>query len=168
MQDFTHFNEQGRAKMVDVGEKPVSVRTAVAAGRVLVNPETFALIRSGGMKKGDVLTVAQIAGVMGAKRTPELIPMCHPILLDGIDLELRLDEESCAVEIRATVSSAGRTGVEMEALTAVSTAALTVYDMCKAVQKDMVISDLRLLQKTGGVHGDYERMAEARATKQRS
>ena len=161
MQDFTHFNKQGRAKMVDVGEKPVSVRTAVAAGRVLVNPETFALIRSGGMKKGDVLTVAQIAGVMGAKRTPELIPMCHPILLDGIDLELRLDEESCAVEIRATVSSAGRTGVEMEALTAVSTAALTVYDMCKAVQKDMVISDLRLLQKTGGVHGDYERMAEA-------
>ena len=161
MQDFTHFNEQGRAKMVDVGEKPVSVRTAVAAGRVLVNPETFALIRSGGMKKGDVLTVAQIAGVMGAKRTPELIPMCHPILLDGIDLELRLNEESCAVEIRATVSSAGRTGVEMEALTAVSTAALTVYDMCKAVQKDMVISDLRLLQKTGGVHGDYERMAEA-------
>ena len=160
MQDFTHFNEQGRAKMVDVGEKPVSVRTAVAAGRVLVNPETFALIRSGGMKKGDVLTVAQIAGVMGAKRTPELIPMCHPILLDGIDLELRLDEESCAVEIRATVSSAGRTGVEMEALTAVSTAALTVYDMCKAVQKDMVISDLRLLQKTGGVHGDYERMAQ--------
>ena len=160
MQDFTHFNEQGRAKMVDVGEKPVSVRTAVAAGRVLVNPETFALIRSGGMKKGDVLTVAQIAGVMGAKRTPELIPMCHPILLDGIDLELRLNEESCAVEIRATVSSAGRTGVEMEALTAVSTAALTVYDMCKAVQKDMVISDLRLLQKTGGVHGDYERMAE--------
>ena len=161
MQDFTHFNEQGRAKMVDVGEKPVSVRTAVAAGRVLVNAETFALIRSGGMKKGDVLTVAQIAGVMGAKRTPELIPMCHPILLDGIDLELRLNEESCAVEIRATVSSAGRTGVEMEALTAVSTAALTVYDMCKAVQKDMVISDLRLLQKTGGVHGDYERMAEA-------
>ena len=160
MQDFTHFNEQGRAKMVDVGEKPVSVRTAVAAGRVLVNPETFALIRSGGMKKGDVLTVAQIAGVMGAKRTPELIPMCHPILLDGIDLELRLNEESCAVEIRATVSSAGRTGVEMEALTAVSTAALTVYDMCKAVQKDMVISDLRLLRKTGGVHGDYERKAE--------
>ncbi len=160
MQDFTHFNDQGRAKMVDVGEKPVSVRTAVAAGRVLVNPETFALIRSGGMKKGDVLTVAQIAGVMGAKRTPELIPMCHPVLIDGIDLELRLNEESCAVEIRATVSCAGRTGVEMEALTAVSTAALTVYDMCKAVQKDMVISDIRLLQKTGGVHGDFERKAK--------
>ena len=159
MGDFTHFNEQGRAKMVDVGEKPVSVRTAVAAGRVLVNPETFALIRSGGMKKGDVLTVAQVAGVMGAKRTPELIPMCHPILIDGIDLDLRLDEEHCAVEIRATVSCAGRTGVEMEAITAVSTAALTVYDMCKAVQKDMVISDIRLLRKSGGVHGDFERKA---------
>ena len=159
MQDFTHFNEQGRAKMVDVGEKPVSVRTAIAAGRVLVNPETFALIRSGGMKKGDVLTVAQVAGVMGAKRTPELIPMCHPILIDGIDLDLRLDEEHCAVEIRATVSCAGRTGVEMEAITAVSTAALTVYDMCKAVQKDMVISDIRLLRKSGGVHGDFERKA---------
>ena len=147
--------------MVDVGEKPVSIRTAVAAGRVLVNPETFALIRSGGMKKGDVLTVAKIAGVMGAKRTPELIPMCHPVLIDGIDLELRLNEESCAVEIRATVSCAGRTGVEMEALTAVSTAALTVYDMCKAVQKDMVITDIRLLRKSGGVHGDFERKDEA-------
>ena len=161
MQDFTHFNEQGRAKMVDVGEKPVSVRTAVAAGRVLVNRETFALIQSGGMKKGDVLTVAQVAGVMGAKRTPELIPMCHPILLGSIDLDLRLDEERCAVEIRATVSCAGRTGVEMEAITAVSTAALTVYDMCKAVQKDMVISDIRLLQKSGGIHGDFEREAES-------
>ena len=160
MPDFTHFNEQGRAKMVDVGEKPVSVRTAVAAGRVLVSRETFALIRSGGMKKGDVLTVAQIAGVMGAKRTPDLIPMCHPILIDGIDLELHLDEQRCSVEIMATVSCAGRTGVEMEALTAVSTAALTVYDMCKAVQKDMVIADIRLLHKAGGVHGDYERKSE--------
>ena len=157
MADFTHFNEQGRAKMVDVGEKPVTVRTAVAGARVLVNEQTFALIRSGGMKKGDVLTVAQIAGVMGAKRTPELIPMCHPILIDGIDLQLRLDEEACAVEIRASVSCAGRTGVEMEALTAAATAALTVYDMCKAVQKDMVITDLCLLSKTGGVHGDFER-----------
>ena len=160
MQDFTHFNEQGRAKMVDVGEKPVTVRSAAAAGRVLVNRETFALIKSGGMKKGDVLTVAQIAGVMGAKRTPDLIPMCHPILIDGINLELSLNEERCAVEILATVSCSGRTGVEMEALTAVSTAALTVYDMCKAVQKDMVITDIRLLRKTGGIHGDYERMDE--------
>ena len=157
MQDFTHFNEQGRAKMVDVGEKPVSTRTAVAAARVLVNRQTFDLIRSGGMKKGDVLTVAQVAGVMGAKRTPDLIPMCHPILIDGINLSLHLDEQRRSVEIEATVSCAGRTGVEMEALTAASTAALTVYDMCKAVQKDMVITDLRLIRKSGGVHGDYER-----------
>lgn len=155
--DFTHFNDQGRAKMVDVGEKVPTRRTATAAARVLVNENTFALIRSGGMKKGDVLTVAQVAGVMGAKRTPELIPMCHPILMDGIDLSLRLDEQRCAVEIQATVSCDGRTGVEMEALTAVSTAALTVYDMCKAVQKDMVITDIRLIRKTGGVHGDFER-----------
>ena len=157
MSDFTHFNEQGRAKMVDVGEKPVSQRVAVAAARVLVNEHTFSLIQSGGMKKGDVLTVAQIAGVMGAKRTPDLIPMCHPILMDGINLELHLDESRLSVEIQATVRCDGRTGVEMEALTAVSTAALTVYDMCKAVQKDMVISDIRLLGKTGGVHGDYYR-----------
>ena len=160
MGDFTHFNDQGRAKMVDVGEKPVSLRTAVAAGRVLVNDETFALIKSGGMKKGDVLTVAQIAGVMGAKRTPDLIPMCHPILIDGINLELTLDEHRRSVEITAAVSCAGRTGVEMEALTAVGTAALTVYDMCKAVQKDMVITDIRLLKKTGGVHGEFEREFE--------
>ena len=157
MSDFTHFNDQGRAKMVDVGEKPISQRTAVAAGRVLVNEHTFALIQSGGMKKGDVLTVAQIAGVMGAKRTPDIIPMCHPILMDGINLELHLDETRRSVEIQATVSCDGRTGVDMEALTAVSTAALTVYDMCKAVQKDMVITDIRLVRKTGGVHGDYHR-----------
>jgi len=161
MSDFTHFNEQGRAKMVDVGEKPQSRRTATAAARVVVNAQTFALIRSGGMKKGDVLTVAQIAGVMGAKRTPDLIPMCHPILMDGIDLQLTLNEARCSVEIAATVSCDGRTGVEMEALTAVSTAALTVYDMCKAVQKDMVITDIRLVSKTGGVHGDYRREEEA-------
>lgn len=157
MDDFTHFNAEGRARMVDVGAKDVSRRTAVAAGRVLVSPETLALIQSGGMKKGDVLTVAQIAGVMGAKKTPELIPMCHPTLVDGIDLSLHLDEERCSVEITATVSCVGRTGVEMEALTAVSAAALTVYDMCKAVQKDMVIADIRLLEKTGGVHGDFHR-----------
>lgn len=160
MDDFTHFNEQGRAKMVDVGEKPVSVRTAAAAARVLVNERTFELIRSGGMKKGDVLTVAQIAGVMGAKRTPDIIPMCHPILIGGINLELHLDEERRSVEIEASVSCDGRTGVEMEALTAVSTAALTVYDMCKAVQKDMVVTDIRLLRKTGGVHGDFERSGD--------
>ena len=155
--DFTHFNEQGRAKMVDVGEKAPSKRTAVAGARVLVSRETFALIKSGGMKKGDVLTVAQIAGVMGAKRTPDLIPMCHPIQITGINLDLSLDEARCAVDIKATVSCDGKTGVEMEALTAASTAALTVYDMCKAVQKDMVITDVRLISKTGGVHGDFMR-----------
>lgn len=157
MSDFTHFNDQGRAKMVNVGEKPITQRVAVAAGRVLVNEHTFSLIRSGGMKKGDVLTVAQIAGVMGAKRTPDLIPMCHIVQVEGIDLELHLDEERHSVEITASVCCDGRTGVEMEALTAVSTAALTMYDMCKAVQKDMTITDIRLLSKTGGVHGDYKR-----------
>lgn len=155
--DFTHFNEQGRAKMVDVGEKAVTQRTATAAARVLVSPETFDRIKTGGMKKGDVLTVAQIAGVMGAKRTPDLIPMCHPIQITGIDLDLSLDETRYSVEIYATVSCTGKTGVEMEALTAASTAALTVYDMCKAVQKDIVISDIRLTDKTGGVHGDFHR-----------
>lgn len=157
MEDFTHFDEQGRARMVGVGEKPVTERTAVAAGRILVNRETFGLIQSGGVKKGDVLTVAQIAGILGAKRTPDLIPMCHPILIDGVQVRLWLDETRCAVEIEAAVTCTGRTGVEMEALTAVSTAALTVYDMCKAVQKDMVIDGIRLLSKTGGVHGDYKR-----------
>ena len=160
MPDFTHFNSQGMAKMVDVGEKSITVRTATAAGSVLVNRETFELIRSGGMKKGDVLTVAQIAGIMGAKRTPELIPMCHVLALNGADLTLRLNESDLSVEIEATVSCEGKTGVEMEALTAVSVAALTVYDMCKAVQKDMVITRIRLLKKTGGIHGDYIREEE--------
>ena len=118
MQDFTHFNDQGRARMVNVGEKPETVRTAVAAGRVYVNEETFNLIKSGGMKKGDVLTVAQIAGVMGAKRTPELIPMCHPVIIDGIDLALSLNEEELCVDIRAEVSCAGRTGFEENLLVA--------------------------------------------------
>ena len=157
LDDFTHFNEQGRAKMVDVGEKDITKRSATAAARVLVSPETFERIKTGGMKKGDVLTVAQIAGVMGAKRTPDLIPMCHPIQITGIDLDLSLDETRFSVEIYATVSCTGWTGVEMEALTATSTAALTVYDMCKAVQKDIVIADIRLIEKTGGVHGDFHR-----------
>ena len=120
MADFTHFNDQGRARMVDVGEKDVTHREAVAAARVLVNRETFDLIRSGGVKKGDVLTVAQVAGVMGAKRTPELIPMCHPVQISGVDLRLTLDETRCSVEITASVRCDGRTGVEMEALTAAS------------------------------------------------
>lgn len=157
MADFTHFDDQGKARMVNVGQKDVTVRTAVAAGRVLLNRTTFDLIRSGSVKKGDVLTVAQIAGIMGAKRTPDLIPMCHPILIDGMDLQLHLDETRCSVEIQAALRCNGRTGVEMEALTAVSVAALTIYDMCKAIQKDMVIADIHLVRKTGGVHGDYQR-----------
>ena len=157
MRDLTHFNEQRRARMVDVAEKPVTLRTAVAAGRVLVNEETFALLESGGTKKGNVLAVAQVAGIMGAKRTSDLIPMCHPVATDGTDLELTLDPERLSVEIRAVVRCTGRTGVEMEALTAVSVTALTVYDMCKAVQRDIVISDVRLLEKTGGTHGEYRR-----------
>lgn len=144
--------------MVNVGGKDVTRRTATASGRVLVNRQTLALIRSGGMKKGDVLTVAQVAGIMGAKKTSDVIAMCHPVQIDGADLSLSLDEEACAVVIRATVACGGKTGVEMEALTAVTMAALNVYDMCKAVQKDMVISDICLEEKTGGVHGDYRRL----------
>ena len=157
MADFSHFNDNGRARMVDVSEKNETSRTAVAAGRVLVNEETFRLIKTGGMKKGDVLATAQIAGIMGAKRTPDIIPMCHPIMMSGVDIDFNLNEEELAVEICATAKCTGVTGVEMEALTAVSVAALTVYDMCKAVQKDMVISDIRLLKKTGGKSGEFIR-----------
>lgn len=157
MADFSHFNEKGRARMVDVSEKSETARTAVAAGRVLVNEETFRLIKTGGMKKGDVLSTAQIAGIMGAKRTPDIIPMCHPIVISGVDIDFNLNEEDLAVEILATAKCTGVTGVEMEALTAVSVATLTVYDMCKAVQKDMVISDIRLLKKTGGKSGEFIR-----------
>ena len=155
MSDFTHFNETGHARMVDVSEKTATVRTAVAVGRVRMNAETYALVKSGGMKKGDVLGTAQIAGIMAAKRTSDLIPMCHTLLLTGVDLDFRLNEADCAVDITASVRCTGVTGVEMEALTAVSVAALTVYDMCKAVQKDMEITGIRLLSKTGGKSGDY-------------
>lgn len=155
--DFTHFDDRGGARMVNVADKNDTKRSATAAGRVLVNRNTFDLIRSGGMKKGDVLAVAQVAGIMAAKRTPDLIPMCHPIAITGVELTLWLSEEMLSVEIEATVSCTGPTGVEMEALTAVSAAALTVYDMCKAVQRDMVIDDIRLMKKTGGVSGDFER-----------
>ena len=157
MEDFTHFDPSGYARMVNVGEKAETQRTAVAAGRGLVNRNTFELIRTGGCKKGDVLTVAQLAGIMGAKRTPDLIPLCHPIMISGVELKLELNETDCAVDILATVSCSGQTGVEMEALTAVSAAALTVYDMCKAVQRDMVIDRIRLLKKTGGKSGTFER-----------
>lgn len=157
MAEFSHFNESGRARMVDVSEKSETVRTAVAAGRVKVNAETFSLIKSGSMKKGDVLGTAQIAGIMGAKKTPDIIPMCHPIMISGVDIDFNLNEAELAVEITATAKCSGVTGVEMEALTAVSVAALTVYDMCKAVQKDMEITDIRLLKKSGGKSGDFVR-----------
>ena len=157
MGDFSHFNESGRARMVDVSEKADTARTAVAFGRVLVNAETFALIRSGGLKKGDVLTTAQIGGIMGAKRTSEIIPMCHNVPLSGVDIDFQMNEADLAVEITATAKCCGQTGVEMEALTAVSVAALTVYDMCKAVQRDIVIDRICLLRKSGGKSGDFVR-----------
>ena len=155
MSELTHFNEQGRAKMVDVTEKAVTRRIAVAAGEVHMAPDTMAHIKNGTMKKGDVLAVAQVAGIQAAKHNWELIPMCHPLPLTGIDITFHLSDDPCMVEIQATVTCTGVTGVEMEALTAVSVAALTIYDMCKAVQKDMHITNIRLLRKSGGKSGDY-------------
>ena len=155
MGDLTHFNEQGRARMVDVTEKDVTHRTALAAGEIHVSPETMAHIKNGTMKKGDVLAVAQVAGIQAAKHNWELIPMCHPLPLTGIDIAFALSDDPCMVEIQATVTCTGVTGVEMEALTAVSVAALTIYDMCKAVQKDMHITNIRLLRKSGGKSGNY-------------
>ena len=155
MSDLTHFNEQGRARMVDVTEKAVTHRRATAVGEVHMSPETMSHIQNGTLKKGDVLAVAQVAGIQAAKHTWELIPMCHPLPLTGIDITFSLQENPCKVEILATVSCTGVTGVEMEALTAVSAAALTIYDMCKAVQKDMTITNVRLLAKSGGKSGDY-------------
>ena len=160
--EFTHINPQGRAVMVDVTEKIPTNRTAVAEGFVRCAPETIAAIRTGGVKKGDVLAVAQVAGIQAAKRAWELIPLCHPLPLTGIDLGFALTES--AVHITATVRCAGPTGVEMEALTAVSAAALTVYDMCKALQKDMEITGIRLLEKTGGKSGDYRMQNAGRKT----
>jgi cyclic pyranopterin phosphate synthase len=156
MGDFTHFDEAGNARMVDVSEKAVSDRQATAKGSVVMRPETLALIRSGGVKKGDVFAVARLAGIMAAKRTAELVPLCHPLPLSSIAVDLEADEARSAVDITATVKLAGRTGVEMEALTAVSVAALTVYDMCKAVDRGMAITEVRLTGKSGGKSGSYE------------
>ena len=156
MSELTHFNAEGRAKMVDVSEKQATLREAVAGGTVHVNAETFGLIKRGEMKKGDVLGVAQVAGIMAAKRTPELIPMCHPIAITSVDIHFKPDEKTNTIDITATVRCKGETGVEMEALTAVSTAALTIYDMCKAAQKDIKITNIRLLKKTGGKSGEYK------------
>lgn len=156
MEELTHFNEQGRAKMVDVTGKTVTCRTAVAKGEIHMSRETLGRIRAGTVKKGDVLAVAQVAGIQAAKHTWELIPMCHPLPLTGIDISFALLEEPFRVEITAAVTCTGVTGVEMEALTAVSAAALTIYDMCKAIQKDMRIEHIRLLSKSGGKSGDYK------------
>jgi len=153
---FSHLDEQGSARMVDVGDKPATQRTATARGRVHMAAATVAAIRDGGLEKGDVISVARLAGIMGAKRTAELIPLCHPLPLSNADVELRLVEDADAVEITATCRIAARTGVEMEALTAVSVAALTIYDMCKAVDKGMRIGDIRLVHKSGGNSGTYE------------
>lgn len=154
---LTHLDEQGRARMVDVGHKPDTERTAVARGEIHMKKETLDLIRSGQIKKGDVLTIAQIAGIIASKRTSELIPLCHPLPLTKVDVDLALDDSIPGVVITATAKTIGKTGVEMEALTAVSVAALTIYDMCKALDKGMIISDVRLESKTGGKSGDYFR-----------
>jgi cyclic pyranopterin phosphate synthase len=162
--DLTHLDERGRARMVDVSAKGETVRIATARGRVLMRPETLRLIKSGGVKKGDVLAIAQVAGVMGAKKTSDIIPLCHPLPITGVDLAFDLDEDASAVEITASARVVGKTGVEMEALTAVATAALTVYDMCKAVDKDMVIDQIRLVHKVGGKSGEYRRAGEPGST----
>ncbi len=160
MSEFTHFNDEGRAKMVDVSSKDVTLRTATAACTVRLNAETYRLVKEGRMKKGDVLAVSQVAGIMAAKNTSSLIPMCHPIAITGADIAFELDDDTYTIGIAATVRCKGETGVEMEALTAASVAGLTVYDMCKAVQKDIEIDHVRLLSKTGGKSGDYKRQAD--------
>lgn len=154
---LTHIDAQGGVRMVDVADKPVTVRTAVAGGRVLVGEAVFRLVAENKIRKGNVLTIAQIAGIMGAKQTSKLIPLCHDVSLNGVDLELSLHEDDFAIDIRALAKTLGHTGVEMEALTAVSVAALTVYDMCKSVSKGIRITDVHLLAKTGGQSGDYRK-----------
>lgn len=153
--ELSHIDHEGNARMVDVSAKDATLREAVAEGFVTVSPETLALIRAGQMKKGDVLGVARIAGIQAAKHTADVIPLCHPLLLTNVAVDLTLEDAPCRVAIRATVKCKGETGVEMEALNAVCVAALTVYDMCKAVQKDMTVEGVRLLSKTGGKSGDY-------------
>ena len=156
MAKFTHLDDEGNAVMVDVSDKQVTQRTATAKGTVTMEPETMALIQAGGVKKGDVLFVAQLAGIMGAKRTPDLIPLCHPLELTSVTVDLVCDPGRNAVDITATCKLKGQTGVEMEALTAIAVAALTVYDMCKAVDRGMKITDVRLAHKAGGKSGTFE------------
>ena len=151
---LTHLDEHGRARMVDVGAKPDTERVAVAKGEVAMKPETLRLIAEGGVPKGDVLAVAQVAGILAAKRVPELIPLCHPLLLTHVDVAFEVDDAGSRIEITATARTRGQTGAEMEALTAVSVAALTIYDMAKAVEKGMRIGNIRLVRKSGGKSGD--------------
>ncbi len=153
--ELTHLDEQGRVRMVDVGGKPETERIAIAKGEVTMRPETLYLITKGGVPKGDVLATAQVAGIMAAKRTPELIPLCHPLLITKVDVEFESDEAQSRIIITATVRCRGQTGVEMEALTAVSVAALTIYDMAKAVEKTMRIGNIHLVHKSGGKSGDW-------------
>lgn len=162
MAEFTHFNESGRARMVDVTGKDATERVATAQGRVFMKPDTLEKIQRGRIAKGDVLAVAQVAGVMGAKRTPDLIPMCHPLLITSVDITFKEDPQPdadgrCSILITATAKTTGQTGVEMEAMTAVSVAALTIYDMCKAVDKGMSCGDIYLASKAGGKSGTYTR-----------
>lgn len=159
MSELTHLDEHGQARMVDVGAKAETEREAIAAGRVLMRPETLRLLREGNLPKGDVLATARVAGIMAAKRTAELIPLCHPLLLTSVAVDFAFDEETSSVDITATVRCKGQTGVEMEALAAVSVAALTIYDMAKAVERGMVIADIRLLEKRGGKSGEWLREA---------
>ena len=153
--ELTHFNNEGHARMVDVTEKEVTCREAIAEGVVYMSEQTIQAIVDGNIKKGDVLSVAQVAGIMAAKKTSDIIPMCHPLMLTSVDISFNVKKTE--IGIRATVKCKGETGVEMEALTAVSTAALTIYDMCKAIQKDMIIGDIKLLEKIGGKSGHYKR-----------
>jgi cyclic pyranopterin phosphate synthase len=153
---LTHLDEAGRPRMVDITGKAETNRIAIARGTVRMQPATFKLIRQGGIAKGDVLAVAQLAGIMAAKRTPDLIPLCHPILIGSVDIKFGPDENNATIEITATVESTGRTGVEMEALTATAVAALTIYDMCKAVDRGMKIENIRLVRKSGGKSGTIE------------
>ena len=157
MTKLTHLDEQGRARMVDVTEKEATVREARARGVVIMRPETFRMIMTGGMGKGDVLGVAKVAGIMGAKQTAEIIPMCHPLNITNVEITFEPVEAKHRIEIEATVKVTGRTGVEMEALTAVAIAALTIYDMCKAVDREMTISDIQLVEKKGGKSGHFVR-----------
>ncbi|MEK6777293.1 MAG: cyclic pyranopterin monophosphate synthase MoaC [bacterium] len=159
MADLSHFDEEGRSRMVDVSDKEETLREAVARGAISMQPRTFDLIQDRKISKGDVLGVARVAGIMAAKRTAELIPMCHPLNITGIEIHFYPDQEKSSIEIEARARVTGKTGVEMEALTAVSAAALTIYDMAKAVDREMVISDIRLMKKSGGKSGAFERKA---------